>query len=94
MLDISDCPELAEIVQMFVDEMPGRIKKIVNECRVHDWEKLGQSAHQLKGSAGSYGFQDISPAAGIVEDLVRNHSSEEEIREAVEYLVSLCERTR
>lgn len=91
-LEFDDCPELAEIVQMFVDEMPERIKKIVSEFQDREWEKLSQSAHQLKGSAGSYGFQEISPAAGTVEDLIRKHSSEEEIREAVEYLISLCER--
>lgn len=91
-LSVDDCPELAEIVQMFVDEMPERIKKIVDECQAKDWTKLEQTAHQLKGSAGSYGFQEITPAAGNVESLIRKRSSEEEIREAVDYLVSLCER--
>lgn len=85
-------PDLRELVQMFVDEMPHRIEKLTRELTAKDWQELLATAHQLKGSAGSYGFQEISPAAGTVEDLIRADSQESDVARAVHELVSICQR--
>ena len=72
-------PDLREIVDLFVEEMPERVAP----C----WTNLGpglggprRTAHQLKGAAGSYGFDAISPCAGRVEAAVRDGEPEERIR--------------
>ena len=87
-------PELGEIVGMFVEEMPGRVATLLGHLDKKDWDRLRQSAHQLKGAAGSYGFAAISPCAGRLEGVIRDGEPEERIREAVNELVDLCGRVR
>ena len=87
-------PELGEIVDMFVEEMPGRIAAILEQLNAANWEGLQRTAHQLKGAAGSYGFDMITPCAGKLESAVRVSEPEERIRAAVDELVNLCSRTR
>ncbi len=87
-------PDLGGIVEMFVDEMPGRISTLLQQLEESNWEELRRTAHQLKGAAGSYGFDAISPCAAKLEDSVVNHEPEEQIRESVNALVALCRRTR
>jgi len=86
--------DLAEIVEMFVDEMPTRISALLGYLDNSDWEALRVTAHQLKGAAGSYGFTPISPCAATLEDSIREEASEERIQEAVEDLVAMCRRAR
>jgi HPt (histidine-containing phosphotransfer) domain-containing protein len=87
-------PDLVEIVALFVDEMPARISAIATLLADGNWDDLRRAAHQLKGSAGSYGFPAISPLAAKVEDDVRNGQPEEAIRAAVDDLLGLCDRVR
>jgi histidine phosphotransfer protein HptB len=87
-------PDLSDIVDMFVDEMPGRVEAIRKQCTEANWNDLQRTAHQLKGAAGSYGFDALSPSAGRVEAAIRQHEPEDRVRAAVEELISLCNRTR
>jgi histidine phosphotransfer protein HptB len=91
---LADDPDLREIVDMFVEEMPGRVATLLDQLHAADWDGLRRTAHQLKGAAGSYGFDVISPCAGKVESAVRDSEPEERIRATVEELVELCNRTR
>ena len=90
---VSD-PDMSELVEMFVDEMPERIQTCIDLLNGSDWEGLRRFAHQLKGAAGSYGFQEISPSASVVEEKARDGQSEEEIRDAVETLCDMCRSVR
>ncbi|MCX7428059.1 MAG: Hpt domain-containing protein [Planctomycetia bacterium] len=87
-------PDLGEIVQMFVDEMPERVGKINGLVAACDWEGLRSAAHQLKGAAGSHGFAPVTPSAASVEDAIRDGQPETQIRKAVEELCDLCRRIR
>jgi histidine phosphotransfer protein HptB len=87
-------PELGEIVEMFVEEMPGRVASLLDHFNKKDWDSLRQGAHQLKGAAGSYGFADISPSAGKLEAALRDGEPEHHIYEAITELVDLCGRVR
>lgn len=86
--------ELREIVELFVEEMPDRASALLDRAEARDWEGLRRVAHQLKGAAGSYGFEPITAAAASVEDVVRDSHSEDEIRRVVRELVALCGRAR
>jgi HPt (histidine-containing phosphotransfer) domain-containing protein len=79
---------------MFVDEMPDRIAALTDQMAGGDMEGLRQTAHQLKGAAGSYGFEPITPCAAQLEQAIRDRESLERIREATEELVDLCSRIR
>ena len=87
-------PDLRDIVEMFVEEMPGRVASLLEHLNDADWDGLRRAAHQLKGAAGSYGFEAISPCAGRVESAIRDGEPEQRIRDAVMELVDLCGRAR
>jgi histidine phosphotransfer protein HptB len=91
---LADDPELREIVDMFVKEMPGRVASLIDHFHKKDWDSLRRTAHQLKGAAGSYGFEAISPCAGTLEGTVRDGQSEARIHEALTELTDLCGRVR
>ncbi|NQU24900.1 MAG: Hpt domain-containing protein [Candidatus Nealsonbacteria bacterium] len=85
-------PDLGEIVQLFVNEMPDRVATVLEQLDNSDWEGLRRTAHQLKGAAGSYGFDPISPSAAEVEAAVRDGEPEQRIRDTVSELIGLCNR--
>jgi HPt (histidine-containing phosphotransfer) domain-containing protein len=87
-------PELNEIVEMFVAEMPERVGELREQLDASDWEGLRHTAHQLKGAAGSYGFNPVTPLAARVEDSILAKEPETQIRRAVEELTHLCNRLR
>ena len=91
---LADDPDLAEIVALFVQEMPERIARLLDRFRESDLEGLRRVAHQIKGAAGSYGFAPISPAAARLEDGIVQSRSEEGIRQALDELIDLCRRAR
>lgn len=87
-------PDLADIVALFVEEMPDRIATFLQHCESGDRESLRRAAHQLKGAAGSYGFDPISSVAGRLEGALRAGAAEERIHEGVTELVEMCRACR
>lgn len=66
-------PELDELRREFLAEAEEKVSEL--EVKVHDrspesLERLTYLAHQLKGSGGSYGFQNISDDAEQLENAV------------------------
>jgi len=92
--DLSGDPDLAEIVAMFVEETPERVAGLGSAFEARDWKRLGRLAHQLKGSAGSYGFPAVGRGAARVEDAIRSGLPEIQIGQAVDELLDLCRRAR
>ena len=85
---------LGELVDMFVQEMPGRITALQAQANTRNWEQLARTAHQLKGSAGSYGFHEITPCAARLEVAARDPQQEDRILATLNGLLSLCRRAR
>ena len=86
--------DLGELIEMFVEEMPDRINALETQARDHDWQQLTKTAHQLKGAAGSYGFNVITPSAARLESATKEGRPEEEILAALDELLDLCRRMR
>jgi HPt (histidine-containing phosphotransfer) domain-containing protein len=91
---LADDPDYAEMVELFVGEMPERIEKFLGQAQDRDWANLAKAAHQLKGAAGSYGFDVVTTAAARVESAVKEGCQEEAILAALEEVVSLGRRMR
>ena len=70
-------PDLADIVEMFVGEIPGRSENLLRCSKEKNWDELRRIAHQLKGAAGSYGFEPLSASAYRLEHAVREKEPEE-----------------
>lgn len=90
-------PEMVELIQEFVAELPKRLDAIQKAYRDGAAQDLKRLAHQLRGSAGGYGFPDVSDAAATVEDRLRamNETGDASLRmveREVAQLVHLCSR--
>jgi HPt (histidine-containing phosphotransfer) domain-containing protein len=91
---LAEDPDLAEIVEMFVQEMPDRVSNLQRRFESRDLMELERAAHQLKGAAGSYGFHQLTPAATRLEAMLKQRRPEEEVHAALDALVSLCRGVR
>ncbi|HTN76345.1 MAG TPA: Hpt domain-containing protein [Pirellulaceae bacterium] len=87
-------PDLGEIIDLFVDEMPERVETLANCLGTGDWDQLRRYAHQMKGACGSYGFHQLTSYAARVENAVREAEEEQSIREAVDDLMGMCRKVR
>ncbi|MDX2018086.1 MAG: Hpt domain-containing protein [Planctomycetota bacterium] len=89
----ADDPEMRELVEMFVQEMPERIEAIRTAFDGAEMARLKTLSHQLKGASAGYGFAPLGEAAGKVEDAVRSAPDElSAIRARVDELLEVCRR--
>jgi HPt (histidine-containing phosphotransfer) domain-containing protein len=89
---LSSDDDLREIIIMYIEEMPDRIARLEQEYSSRNWSELCTAAHQLKGSAGSHGFAEISCAAAELETALKTKQPEEQIKTLVQHLTKLCKR--
>lgn len=64
-------PDMRELLEMFVSELPGRVAAIEQAVRASDKEAVKRLSHQLKGAGGGYGFMPITDVAAQVEQMVK-----------------------
>lgn len=69
--EFADDPEMTELIGIFLDELPARIDAMRAAADASRLDALITMAHQLKGSAGGYGYSPIGLAAGKVEHRLR-----------------------
>jgi HPt (histidine-containing phosphotransfer) domain-containing protein len=90
--DFAGDPDMAELIEYFVSELPERAAA-VNDClRDNRWEDLRRLAHQLKGASGGYGFGPLGEAAAALEHDLDAQAELDAIRRDVDELLSLCGR--
>jgi histidine phosphotransfer protein HptB len=87
-------PFMGELVEMYVEEMPSRIAVFEQAFASGDREALRSAAHQMKGAAGSYGFDPLTLSAAVLESAIRESQSPETIHRTYHELVQLCLRIR
>ena len=85
---------LADILEIFVAELPNRIRAVENALNSGDFAAIKRMAHQLKGTAGGYGFPVISEVAGILEEHAGTSTDVGAITEQVRRLADLCASAR
>ena len=84
-------PDLRDLVVLFVDELGNRADSIRQAFLDDDVAALRRIAHQLKGSAGGYGFDPIGDAASRLEyDLLADEAAVSSLSERVEDLIASC----
>ncbi len=86
-------PEIRDLVELFVSEMPKRIKFANDAFMRGDRLRLQFWAHQLKGSAGGYGFAQITHEATQLENEIVRGASTANIYSALRRVLDLCERS-
>jgi len=85
---------MCELVEMYVEETPGRIAALEEAFSSGDRNRLRSAAHQMKGAAGSYGFGEVTLFAGVLEAAIRENQSPETIERAFHELIQLCRQIR
>ncbi|MFA9476969.1 ATP-binding protein [Phycisphaerales bacterium AB-hyl4] len=85
-------PDMGELLEQFVGELPDRIYHIQKAQHEHNLSQLITLAHQLKGAAGGYGFGPIGDVAREIEQQARQGDELEQITETIQMLKQLCER--
>lgn len=92
--ELAEDPDLRDLIQLFVEEMPYRAAMYEELFRAGDFEELRRAIHQLKGAAGSYGFAPITEAAATLEHSLRHEAPYEQLRSELHHLLRLCSAIR
>jgi HPt (histidine-containing phosphotransfer) domain-containing protein len=87
-------PDFNEIVELFVAEIPERIASLKSHFVDRDGTALARAAHQLKGAAGSHGFNAVTLPAARLEAAAASGEPEDLVREALEDLIAICGQLR
>ncbi len=92
--EFANDPEMAEIIGVFVRDLPARVAAMQQSLTAGDLATLRSLAHRLKGAAGGYGFPSITDYARVLEETVARTEDLKAIRAAVNDLVALCRRVQ
>jgi PAS domain S-box-containing protein len=90
--ELADDPDMAELIEQFLNALPARIESMGQALRSQDFETLARTAHQIKGAAGGYGYPLITQAARELETSVKAREAVAVLQRQVEALRALCER--
>lgn len=87
-------PDMSELIDLFVTELPARVDSIVAAFRSGDADVVKRISHQLKGAAGGYGFPTMGEAASVVERTLKTSADPQQalasMTDQVRALVDLC----
>lgn len=90
-------PEMADLISMYVEELPQRIAALISAYDKGESETLQRLSHQLKGASAGYGFPAIGEAAARVETTLKHLPGTPEkslalVESNLKELVTLCRR--
>ncbi|MBL0921120.1 MAG: Hpt domain-containing protein [Phycisphaerales bacterium] len=87
-----DDPEMAELIELFVGELPERVRALREFFDAGDLASLQRLAHQLRGASGGYGFEPLGFRAEQLESALKADADAEVVRKRVDELIALCSR--
>ncbi len=91
---LAEDPDLAHQVERFVGYLPERVELLHVSAENQDWKTLGQTAHQLRGSGNSYGFEELAICAAQLEEACETTRQESQILASLEELLEICQQVR
>lgn len=91
---LADDPDMVELLDSYVDDLQQRAQTLEKLASANDRAALASLSHQIKGSAGGYGFMPITDQAAIVEKQALAQSQAEDLQRSVDDLIALCRRAR
>lgn len=87
-------PAIAEIVPIFLQNLPSYVRRLEEALAAGDVDVAVRTCHDLKGTAGGYGYPSISSAASSLETALRAGDVDQKGKELLESLRELCERAQ
>ncbi|VAX38982.1 hypothetical protein MNBD_PLANCTO02-1101 [hydrothermal vent metagenome] len=70
--DFAEDEDFAELIEFYVSTINDKKEEIRTLFQSGDLQELKIKAHQMKGSAGGYGFSDLSELGGELEQACRS----------------------
>ncbi len=84
---------VAELIDIYLDDMPGRLDKLREAVEAEDIETVRAMAHKIKGSSANLGLPDVASAGGGLENVGSNESPEN-VDRRLNAIVIAFERSR
>ena len=78
-----------KVVAIYIEELPQKIKNMIEALQREDFEALAGLAHNLKGSSGLAGFPELASQAAQVQQAVL-HKRPEDLTRIVPKIIELC----
>ncbi len=80
-------PDLEELIPDFIDNMKQEVKQINSYIIKNDMKAIQRIGHSLKGTGGSYGFNEITDIGIEIQEAAKKHD-----KEAIMKLVSRLDK--
>ena len=90
---LDDDPDYQKTIEMFVNNLPGRIREMQDAFDKGDMKELATKVHALKGLGGFAGFSVYTEKAKELEQTIRNEQIED-IKRQLDEMSRLCLRTK
>lgn len=74
--DNGDPELLLDLINLFLDDGPAKIRSIVEGLEARDFDRMERAAHSLKGSAGNLGAQRLQHTCEQMQQATRSHQFE------------------
>jgi HPt (histidine-containing phosphotransfer) domain-containing protein len=85
---------IADILPLFLNNMPKYVGDLDSHIEHRDWAGAARVCHDLKGTAGGYGYPDIVRATQRLESELKQGQDFELIMTYLNDVRTLCERAR
>ena len=86
-------PDYQKTIEMFLNNLPGRIREMQEAFDKGDMEELSAKVHALKGLGGFAGFSVYTEKAKELEQTIRSERIED-IKRQLDEMSRLCLRTK
>jgi signal transduction histidine kinase/DNA-binding response OmpR family regulator len=90
--EIAGDPKLAPVLAGFVSRLPGVVAELRHFIDTGATAEMTRLAHKLRGAGGSYGFAELSVAAGRIEDRLLTGEALAGVMPDVSYLIDVLRR--
>lgn len=84
-------PELKELVYRYVRKLPALVERLQALFTSQDWQEFHEEIHQLKGTGGNIGYNELSELAAQIEAAYLNEM-QHDIPGLLSRLEQLCLR--
>lgn len=85
-------PVVATLLQEYVPTLMSNVRDMVISHEIGNWEPIRLTAQRIRGTAGMYGFQQISEAAGTLEEAILTGHNGQHLRSLMDELTQLVGR--
>ena len=91
---ITDDTSMTDLIEVFVQEMPPRVRKLEDALIKEDGKTLESLVRNLKAEGTSYGFEILTEQAAKIETALIKGAAIPDVRKGIEELMKVCQQVR